>query len=266
MKYFVLITASIFMLSANAEDFKYFKSDINYWGEDKKVILKEEPKKVEEVPTKQSPKEDSFTLKKYQSEHNEEFWKEGNHVTPKIVQKVSIIVSDKNSSEKDKKRAIKAYQNWINKKNKMKNEFIAALIKYSEKPSLPKESKEYMRSMANKIPQQNIDTEKMTFTMFFRSTCPHCKRMFETFRELHHKGFYVEAKQIDNLPMKMRDYPFIIEKASKEEVDNLNKSGVTGVPFTLVFIQGHKTLAVNGFQTRETLFSLISNHINKGGR
>lgn len=262
-KYSLILILALIPCISSAE-LKFFSKSINYWNQQK-----QEEKNIQQ-PQKEKKKEKvskSFPWHKYHNPEYKEFWKEGKHTTPAAVAETARVVSDKNATDKQKRKAIENYKKWIKIKNQLHENFTKALITYSNDRTnkLPSKSREYLKIKSQNMVKATFDNEKIAFTMYFRSTCPQCKRMFQTFRELHKNGFYVEAKQVDRGRLKNIKLPYAIIPASKEEVQKLSSQGITGVPFTLIFIGGKQVIPVQGYKSPSEIYNIIRSKLAKGG-
>jgi len=262
-KYGLIMILAIIPCVSFAE-LQFFNKSINYWDQQNQDI-KPAPQNQKTKPKERVSK--TFPWHKYHDPKYKEFWKEGEHSTPAAVAETARVVSDKDSTDKQKRIAIENYKKWIQIKNELHENFTKALINYSgdKTNKLPPESREYLKIKEHNLEKASFDNEKIAFTMYFRSTCPQCKRMFGTFKELHEKGFYVEAKQVDTGRLKNMKVPYAIIPASKQEVQKLSDQGITGVPFTLIFIGGKQVIPVQGYKSTTQIYDIIKSKLAKGG-
>ena len=67
-----------------------------------------------------------------------------------------------------------------------------------------------------------LDYNRFRFRLYFESSCPHCKRMFQTMKDLQTRGYFVELRQIDKGPKGPMRLPFPVTYASRKEVKEKN--------------------------------------------
>jgi hypothetical protein len=79
--------------------------------------------------------------------------------------------------------------------------------------------------------------------------------MMGTMVELAERGFFVEAKQIDDLPFATKNLPFVISKSSRDEVA---RHHISSVPFLLVGdLKAKVVYKVSGYKSVDALFQEI---------
>ena len=90
---------------------------------------------------------------------------------------------------------------------------------FVSKMSIPLNSEELAlvsQQQARLAPKQ-VDFKRFRFRLYFDSSCPHCKSMLSTLKDLQDMGYYVELRQVDD---KRPDYPIAFPSvhAIKEEL------------------------------------------------
>jgi glutaredoxin len=121
---------------------------------------------------------------------------------------------------------------------------------------VPEERKELIESSKglSVIPS---DFSRFRFRMYFESSCPHCKRMMETMKELQDSGYYVEIRQIDQNPKVASLLPFPVEQATPQE---LKEKDVTSWPVLFVGdLKKKVTYRLNGYLSTQDVLSAIQN-------
>lgn len=249
------------MMAKAKSDVSFFENDeINYWDNEKKEE-KVIPKKQTGQPVKvaKSKENEKFSWKNHLNVENDEFFKEGKHVPPAPLMEVARRPTDKN---------IKNYLKYFGMKNFIKTRMQNAIESYIKRNNstgskkLTLESKNYLMAKAKEFKGHVDGREKIQFTMYFRATCPHCKRMFKTLEELGKMGFLVQAIQMDKVPLKQK-YAVPISDAEKRDMDYLKSMGVKGVPYTLVRIQDGKQYSLKGFRSTNEVLSLLKSQLKK---
>lgn len=241
----------ILIHSSYVHAFDYFGGQINYWKE--RDLVKPKPIQKETKIEKQrevQPKETSkFDWNKYMDPKNKEFFKEGDYVPPEPLMELARNPSDEN---------IKNWFAMIETKNKLMNELQKRMGEFSARasPPLAKEEKDVLYRQQAAIKTTNIDFKRFRFRLYFESSCPHCKNMLGTLKELEIMGYYAEVRQIDS---KKPDFlvPFSISQASKAE---LKDKQITSWPVLFVADTSKQLIyRINGyFSTEEVLKTLAS--------
>ncbi len=149
--------------------------------------------------------------------------------------------------------------NWIsynNKKNLLNERLQKRMREYLSKRSKLTPKVERIIRKNSIQTKTTFDPSRYRVRMYFSSTCPHCKRMFDTLLALQNRGIFVEAMQIDSGTFKKAKFPIPVSKASKEEIKS---HGVKSVPFTLIADLKRKVLfpPIQGFQSEHSLIDLI---------
>jgi thiol-disulfide isomerase/thioredoxin len=232
------------------DDFRYFNDAIDYWN-DKKI----EPlnKKIESPGSVEGKlkKQNDFDWKKHLDPQNPEFFKEGDHVPPEPFMEIVRNPSDEN---------LKLWFQYIDKKNELMSTLQIRMAQFLEKEgkSLEPIVKESLKKQVQSVSSFSPDAKRYRFRLYFESTCPHCRRMFDTLKTLQDQGFYVEARQIDSHEEGLRDLPISSSRATKEEIQ---KYKIQSVPFLLIGDLKKKIVfQMTGFQTPESIFDLIQSH------
>ncbi len=114
----------------------------------------------------------------------------------------------------------------------------------------------------------SIDPKRFRIRMYFESTCPHCKRMMTTLKNLQGEGYFVEAFQIDSKSFEKAQFPIATRRANPEDV---KKYGISSVPFTLVADLKQETVSkpITGYQSVseiKNIIDLMKKGQNGGGR
>ena len=244
-------------MSVKAENGVSFFEDnnINYWeGENngEGIVKKEKSKKVV-----QNKKKDKFLWNEYLDVENDNFFREGKHLPPAPLMEVARRPTDNN---------IKNYLKYFGMKNLIKARMQNAIESYIKRNKtydgkiLPYESKKYLLDKVKSFKKHVSGRENIVFTMFFRSTCPHCKRMFKTLENLGQMGFIVKAVQTDRLPYQER-FNVPISSATKEDMNYLKRMGVKGVPFTLVQVKDGEQYSLKGYRSTREVVSLLKTQL-----
>jgi len=234
--------------------FDFFATDIDYWNESKRV-QKPEPQNSE-IPLKQNesnaPKkeETSFDWKKQLDPKNDEFFKEGDYTPPAAFMELARNPTDQN---------IKNWFKFIEKKNLLSQRLSQRVAEYLRKgKKLKSDEKENLNNAAKKLPKSVNDYDRFRFHMYFESSYSHCKRMFQTMKELQEMGYFVELKQIDSNPEIRRSLPFPVTQASKEELESKKINS-----WPVLFVGDLKKKVVyrlNGYRSTSEVISAIQSH------
>lgn len=236
---------------ANASDLEFFKNDVSFWEEKQRA---KNPKKKTITRPKQENKR--FHWDKYLNIKNDEFFKEGNHLPP-----APLMEATRNPTKKN----IENFEKWVNLRNEARKRFIKAYADYKKKTvNIPDEQVAFINNRLAQIPEINVDNAKYSFTMYYDSNCPHCKKMVHTFKELNARGFNTIIKQVDRGRIKDDISPLVIVPASKNEIKSLIKKG-KGTPTTVVSTKDGRTYSVSGYYPTNQLLSILSKRITKGG-
>lgn len=223
----------------------YFSSGISFWGEEKS----EKQMKPESSPEQ----EKTFPWDTYLDPRNKEFFKEGDYTPPEAFMEVVRNPTDQN---------LKNWVSYIQKKNELMRRFQKRLEDYSvsQRGMLPAGDQSYLESISKPVAKNQvpIDSGRYRFRMYFDSTCPHCKHMFQTLLELKELGFFVEAKQIDSAPLV--NLPLLISRATPNE---LKQKEVKSVPLLFVGDLRKKVVfRMPGYQSTADLLERIKSREN----
>jgi thiol-disulfide isomerase/thioredoxin len=242
-KTLILLLLSSF---ARADKLEYFDSKIDFWGD--KPSTKDTFKKDPSPTEKQDGK---FPWKTFLDPKNKEFFKEGDYTPPEPFMEVARNPTDDN---------IKQWFELMKKKNELQTKLQERMAEYMAKngevnvpsnittaaPALPKAK------------EQNValDTSRFRLRMYFESTCPHCRRMFQVLKKLQDGGFHVEALQVDTGPVPDAEKVVPISRADPSD---LKKHGIKGVPFLLIADTKRKALlpAIEGYHDYEEILRLL---------
>jgi len=244
--FMILIFLYLIMFTIlRAEEMEYFDTQIDYWEE------KSSPKKKAEKKLKPKIKESEFKWGQYLNPEKDEFFREGEYLPPKPFMELVRRPTDKN---------ITMWSKYIDKKNELLARLQLRMEQYLDKnkDKMPKQAINEFKNQVNKVESKiSYDTKQYRFRFYLESSCPHCKKMITTIKELQNKGYYVEARMIDkNSRLKL---PFPVLQASKEEI---KKYKIKSVPFLIVGDLKKKVVyTLNGYQTVKSIFEKISNAI-----
>lgn len=234
--------ASLVCTSAN--DFQYFDREIDYWNQKKEVPASKEPK----TALQENKSSTSFDWKKHLDPKNPEFFKEGDYTPPETFMEVARNPSDEN---------LKKWFQYIDRKNEIASRLQVRMGEYlaKEGKNLEPSVKDSLQAQVASIHKIPLDAKRYRFRLYFDSTCPHCRQMFETLKTLQEKGFYVEARQIDARSEGLENLPLPTVRASKEEIE---KYQIQSVPFLLIGdLKNQVVYQITGFQTPESLFEYL---------
>jgi len=231
---------------AQAEKLEYFDSKIDFWGD--KPSTKDVPKKE---PSPTDKQEGNFPWKTFLDPKNKEFFKEGDYTPPEPFMEVARNPTDGN---------IKQWFELMKKKNELQTKLQERMAEYMTKngdvkvsstipmaaPAPPKEKEQHLA----------LDPSRFRLRMYFESTCPHCRRMFQVLKKLQDRGFQVEALQVDSGPVPNAEKIIPISRA---DPNDLKKHGIKGVPFLLIADTKRKALlpAIEGYHDFEEILRLL---------
>ena len=249
MKIIKIIFLLILSVNVKAEKIQYFDSRINFWGDGEKPALE----KKEQV-TKSEDGNGKFHWKTYLDPKNKEFFKEGDYTPPEPFMEIARNPSDEN---------IKQWFEFMKKKNELAKNLDQRMQEYlaknSSMPNLVPLAVKPDQSIIAEKPKSSdskIEPERFRLRMYFESTCPHCKRMFEVLKRLQGEGFHIEALQVDNGPVPEVEKIVSIGKADPAE---LKKHGIKGVPYLLIADTKRKALlpAIEGYHDYGEIIQLL---------
>lgn len=239
---FLLLLSSF----VHAEKLEYFDSKIDFWGD--KPGAKDTPK----VQTSPADKQDSkFPWKTFLDPKNKEFFKEGDYTPPEPFMEVARNPTDDN---------IKQWFELMKKKNELQTKLQERMAEYLAKNGEVKVPPNVATPVAisPKAKEQNVvlDPSRFRLRMYFESTCPHCRRMFQVLKELQDGGFHVEALQVDSGPVPDAEKVVPISRADRND---LKKHGIKGVPFLLIADTKRKALlpAIEGYHDFDEILRLL---------
>lgn len=250
MKNMFILIFFISIIEVGAE-INFFDKDINYW------IQKKEKNKASKIQSKTKVKKDKngFNWAKYKNVEDDEFFKEGNHIPPAPFMEVA---------RRPTKENIKNWLEYISMKNKMQARFLKELRKYQKKKILPPESIRFLNAQSAKMTFVSDSLSDVNITTYFLTTCPACKKMFNTLSDLKRLGIYVEAVQIDYKKRLKHTVNVPVYLAKKEEAKGLIDAGI-GVPYSILRI-GKKAITLTGYQSSNGIMKKILDEKNKKGR
>jgi glutaredoxin len=242
-KTIILLLLSSF---AQAEKLEYFDSKIDFWGD--KAGARNTPKTSASPTEKQ---DDKFPWKTFLDPKNKEFFKEGDYTPPEPFMEVARNPTDDN---------IKQWFELMKKKNELQTKLQERMAEYMAKNGEVKVPANIATAAPAppKVKEQNItlDPSRFRLRMYFESTCPHCRRMFQVLKKLQDGGFHVEALQVDSGPVPDAEK---IVSISRADPSDLKKHGIKGVPFLLIADTKRKALlpAIEGYHDFEEILRLL---------
>ncbi len=252
----LLVAIALCLQSAKAveSEVNFFEdSSINYWGNEKKEAVSETKQKNKDETKKKEAKKNKFSWRNHLDVEKDDFFKEGKHTPPAPLMEVARRPTDKN---------IKNYLKYFGMKNFIKERMQNAIENYikrtrlSKKRELPLASKKYLIQKANEFKGHVKGREKIRFVMYFRSTCPHCKRMFKTLEELQELGFITHAIQMDKGTLR-DSYNIAISNGTQKDLNLLKRLGAKGVPFTLIQVENKKQYSLKGYRSVSEILNLL---------
>ena len=244
----ILKTVLFLLLSsfAQADNLEYFDSKIDFWGD--KQVPRDASKKEPSLTDKQDGK---FPWKTFLDPKNKEFFKEGDYTPPEPFMEVARNPTDVN---------IKQWFELMKKKNDLQTKLQERMAEYLAKNggvNIPTNITA-APPVQPKVKKQNIafDTSRFRLRMYFESTCPHCRRMFQVLKKLQEDGFHVEALQVDGGPVPEAEK---IVPISRADPSDLKKHGIKGVPFILIADTKRKALlpAIEGYHDFDEIRRLL---------
>ncbi len=245
----VILSAVLFLFLssyAQAEKLEYFDSKIDFWGD--KARAKDAPKTQSSPAEKQESK---FPWRTFLDPKNKEFFKEGDYTPPEPFMEVARNPTDDN---------IKQWFELMKKKNDLQTKLQERMAEYMAKNGEVKVPSNVVSAAPapSKVKEQNValDPSRFRLRMYFESTCPHCRRMFQVLKKLQDDGFHVEALQVDSGPVPDAEK---IVPISRADPSDLKKHGIKGVPFLLIADTKRKALlpAIEGYHDFEEILRLL---------
>jgi len=254
MKPILSAIALLLLIAGKGHAFDYFGSKIDYWGESNKketlAVVKEEVKEDEKKPVTESPPPSLFDWKKQLDPKNDEFFKEGDYSPPAAFMELARNPTDQNIT------------NWfklMERKNELQTRLSQRIQQYlSRSNKIVPEERIAMTEAVKTLSVKEVDYSRYRFRMYFETSCPHCKHMMETMKELQDSGFYVEIRQIDQNPKVSLSLPFPVEMATPQE---LKEKEITSWP--VLFIGDLKkkvTYRLNGYRSTQEVLSAIQSN------
>ncbi len=252
----ICLVAWLLSLDAvHASEFQYFEREIDYWNSAKKAPP---AASLPANPTEKKQEDaDSFDWKKHLDPKNPEFFKEGDHTPPEPFMEIVRNPSDKN---------LKNWFEYIDKKNRLTERLQERMVEYLAKEGkhLEADQKRELTAQVRSLPRTSPSVKRYRFRMYFDSTCPHCRRMFETLKTLQDQGYFVEARQIDSGTEGLQNLPIPTTPASRDEI---KKFEIQSVPFLLVGdLDSQAVYRMTGFQTPESIFEHLQQAPNVSNR
>lgn len=237
-----------------ASNFDYFGSDIDYWHDKKQAPeipdskVQSQPEKKNVTPTSDDSSTERFQWQKYLDPKNKEFFKEGDYTPPEPFMEIVRNPTDSN---------LKMWHSYIEKRNQLSDRLQVRMKEYMEKNGAKTDDtgQAFVKTQIQFLPKTAPDAKRFRFRMYFDSHCPHCRKMFGTLTELQSKGFYVEARQVDDDMSEAAGLPIPVDRASKAEIQ---EKDIQSVPLLLVGdLQKKEVYRFTGFQTVASIFSAI---------
>jgi thiol-disulfide isomerase/thioredoxin len=231
---------------AQADKLEYFDSKIDFW--DDKAAAKD----ISKTQTNSTDKQDGkFPWKTFLDPKNKEFFKEGDYTPPEPFMEVARNPTDDN---------IKQWFELMKKKNDLQTKLQERMAEYMAKNGEVAVPSSIAKAelTPSKGKEQNIalDPSRFRLRMYFESTCPHCRRMFQVLKKLQDDGFHVEALQVDGgqVPDAEKIVPI-----SRADPSDLKKHGIKGVPFLLIADTKRKALlpAIEGYHNFDEILRLL---------
>lgn len=230
---------------------EYFEGGIDYWEKEAAETQsdREEPSTSESHADKErGDKPQEFQWQKFLDPKNKEFFREGDYTPPEPFMELARSPTDHN---------IKMWFTYMEKKNELATRLSKRMEEYLRNNSmaLPVEAKERITQRIHEIPVAADDFERFRFRMYFDSKCPHCQRMFGTLNSLQDRGYFVEARQVDQGNISGIRSNVQITQASGEEI---KKFGVKAVPLLLIGdMHEKKVYRQSGFLTPDDILAQI---------
>jgi thiol-disulfide isomerase/thioredoxin len=268
LNFVVVLLVIGFSVAAFAGEVTFFGEGIDYWNDKAKTVAPapeasvspppsaptstaESIKQAEAAGTEQKPQEgpvEKFDWQPFLDAKSKEFFREGDYTPPEPFMEIVRNPSDAN---------LRMWFAYIERKNALTQRLAERMNEYVRKNggAMPAEARAHVQTVASKLPTVARDYRSLRFRMYFDSTCPHCKKMFQTLNELQSRGYFVEARQVDQGPTQHLGSEVPIVPASKDE---LKKFGVNSVPLTLIGDLGTGTVfRHSGFQSADDLFGSL---------
>lgn len=259
-----------FAAVALAEEVNFFGDGIDYWKEKEKPVQAEPVTSATQTPVKanvapqtnapdgsldaKTSEPEKFDWRPFLDAKNKEFFREGDYTPPEPFMEIVRNPSDAN---------LRMWFSYIERKNALTQRLAERMDEYVKKNggSLSQQAKARVQEVASALPRADPrDYRSLRFRMYFDSTCPHCKRMFATLNELQRRGYFVEARQVDQGAVQHLQSTVPIVQASREE---LRKFRVSSVPLILVGDLQHQSVyRQSGFMTTDEILSAIQAKAN----
>jgi glutaredoxin len=257
---------------ASADEMPFFDEGIDYWRDKAKGASPDETpaaplatttapepnlnaessKGAEAAKLGQLQKEEAaaaFDWKPFLDAKNKEFFREGDYTPPEPFMEIVRNPSDTN---------LRMWFAYIERKNALAARLAARMEEYARKngTAMSSEARARVQTVASELPRtQARDYRELRFRMYFDSTCPHCKRMFQTLNQLQARGYFVEARQTDRDATHHLGSEVPIVAASRDE---LKKFGVSAVPLVLAGdLKDGKVYRLSGYQSVDDLLAHI---------
>ena len=249
--------------TAEADAIKYFGKGIDFWNKEKTKASdlksgddKEAPvDTATTIPANQTREvkgsQQKFNWSNQLDPENKEFFREGDYTPPEPFMELVRNPTDNN---------IRMWFAYMDKKNQLAQRLSQRMEEYarSNAPQIPKMDVTRIIAAAHRQPLADDEFERYRFRMYFDSQCPHCRHMFETLNELQDRGYFVEARQVDQGSLDGVQSHVAIVPAGRDEV---KKYGITSVPLLLVGdLKAKKVFRQSGFITVEQLLAEMRTH------
>lgn len=247
LSYAIMIYLIAFILYsvARADEFTYFRDEIDYWSIPSKPQNKSEKSPR---PKSEDQPQQKFSWEKHLDPRNKEFFKEGDYTPPEPFMEIVRDPSDEN---------LKLWFSYIDKRNELYQRLQKRMEEFKGTSGPIAVHGELNRRM-NQIQVLEPEAKRYRFRFYFDSKCPHCKKMNETMRALVAKGFLVEGVQVDQDNSVWSQMPFPVRSANKKELD---EKSVASVPLLLVGDLKNKVVfRLSGYQSfSDVMASLKAN-------
>ncbi len=252
-----------FSQASKAKELTYFDQGIDFWNLERgrKDLNKggnaDEPakgaskKNIANQNSSDKESQQKFEWPKFLDPTNKEFFREGDYTPPEPFMELVRNPTDNN---------IRMWFSYMNKKNLLAQRLSQRMEEYSRSNSvqLPKDAVSHVAAAAQRQPLADDEFERYRFRMYFDSQCPHCRHMFDTLNELQDRGYFVEARQVDQGTLQeIRSHVAIVPAGS----DEIKKYSITSVPLLLIGdLKRKKVFRQSGFITAEQVLAQIRSH------
>lgn len=236
----IMALQMVLLIPGNAicGDLGFFNGSIDYWqSAHLKTATVPSPNVPEAAPV--------FDWGPYLDPHSEEFFREGDYVPPAPFLAVARNPSDEN---------LKKWLTHIERKNALAQRFETRLQDYLARTGDTTSKAAVTAQPPTSINSSPLKPERFRLRLYFDSTCPHCRHMFETLAELQRQGFAIEGKQIDQRPL-LHAATFPVSQATAAEIAHQK---IEGVPLLLVADIDRGVMSrISGYHDEKEVLSVI---------